>query len=145
MWGVPSIVCIPVICESTRIIYESMRHVGSSKIRKYTRHMWEYQDYNMGSTRTTWESFMTIGNSNIRMYTRIMWEYQNYNVWSTKISNVYVTLLDIKKAFDSVWIEGLLYTLFEIGFDRKLWKLIKELCNWAACSVKVGGMQNGSK
>ncbi len=35
-------------------------------------------------------------------------------------SDVYVVLLDIKKAFDSVWIDGLMYRLFEIGIDLKL-------------------------
>ncbi len=39
---------------------------------------------------------------------------------------MYVVLLDINKAFDSVWIDGLMYRLFEIGIDLKLWKLIKK-------------------
>ncbi len=41
-------------------------------------------------------------------------------------SDMYVVLLDIKKTFDSVWIDGLMYRLFEIGIDLKLWKLIKK-------------------
>ncbi len=32
-------------------------------------------------------------------------------------SDVYVVLLDINKAFDNVWIDGLMYRLFEIGID----------------------------
>ncbi len=54
-------------------------------------------------------------------------------------SDVYVVLLDIKKAFDSVWIDGLMYTLFEIGIDLKLWKLIKDYYSDAECYVKIGG------
>ncbi len=54
-------------------------------------------------------------------------------------SDVYVVLLDIKKAFDSVWIDGLMYRLFEIGIDLKLWKLMEDLYSDAECCVKIGG------
>ncbi len=54
-------------------------------------------------------------------------------------SDVYVVLLDIKKAFDSVWIDGFIKRLFEIGIDLKLWKLIKDLYSDAECCVKICG------
>ncbi len=43
----------------------------------------------------------------------------SYNV--ERENNVYEALLDIKKAFDSIWNKEPLYRLFEIGTDRKLW------------------------
>ena len=36
--------------------------------------------------------------------------------------------LDVRKAFDMVWIDGLLYTLFtELGIEGKMWLAIKDL------------------
>ncbi len=54
-------------------------------------------------------------------------------------SGVYVVLLDIKKAFDSAWIDGLMFRLFEISIDLKWWKLINDLYSNAECCVKIGG------
>ncbi len=34
-------------------------------------------------------------------------------------------LLDIHKAFDSVYIPGMLYTLYQTGIEGKLWRIIK--------------------
>ncbi len=45
-------------------------------------------------------------------------ETVSYNL--ERVSDVYVVLLDIKQAFDSVWIDDLMYRLFEIGIDLKL-------------------------
>ncbi len=53
-------------------------------------------------------------------------------------SSVYVCSLDLRKAFDSVWIDGLLYRLYEIEIDSKLWRLIRELYSGAQCCVKTG-------
>ncbi len=43
------------------------------------------------------------------------------------MSTVWVCLLDIRKAFDSVWIPGMLYTLYQTGIDGKLWRIIKDM------------------
>ena len=40
-------------------------------------------------------------------------------------SNTYVTFFDTRKAFDTVWVEGLLYMLFINGVKGKLWRLIR--------------------
>ena len=40
-------------------------------------------------------------------------------------SNTYVTFFDTKKAFDTVWIDGLLYMLYVYGIRGKLWRLIR--------------------
>ena len=39
--------------------------------------------------------------------------------------------LDVRKAFDIVWIDGLLFKLFtELGIERKMWLAIKDLLYW---------------
>ena len=40
-------------------------------------------------------------------------------------SSTYVTFFDTKKAFDTVWIEGLMFMLYVHGIRGKLWRLIR--------------------
>ena len=42
-------------------------------------------------------------------------------------STTYVALLDMERAFDNLWIEGLLYKLYLTGMDQILWRLLHEL------------------
>ena len=43
-------------------------------------------------------------------------------------SKVFGCFLDVRKAFDKVWIDGLLYKLFtELGIEGKMWLAIKDL------------------
>ena len=43
-------------------------------------------------------------------------------------SKVFSCFLDVQKAFDTIWIDGLLYKLYhELGINSKLWLIIKEL------------------
>ncbi len=46
-------------------------------------------------------------------------------------NSVYICSLHLRKAFDSVWIDGLLYRLYDIEIDAKLWILIWELYSGA--------------
>ena len=40
---------------------------------------------------------------------------------------VYVSMLDTKKAYDSVWQKGLFYILFEAGLNGKTWRMLMHL------------------
>ena len=53
---------------------------------------------------------------------------------------VYVAFLDIKKAFDSVWINGMLYKLFKLGVDKRLLRIISDSYNGFQCTVRVCGI-----
>ena len=50
-------------------------------------------------------------------------------------SKVFSCFLDVRKAFDTIWIDGLLYKLYHVlGINSKLWLIIKELyTNIYAC------------
>ncbi len=54
-------------------------------------------------------------------------------------TTVYVALLDVAKAFDSIWHNGLFYLLYKGGMDRKLWRLF--IISYASfkCCVSIGG------
>ncbi len=55
-------------------------------------------------------------------------------------SNVYVAFLDIQKAFDTVWHNGLLYKLYKLGIKGKLWQIIKHYYSNLKYCVKVNGV-----
>jgi hypothetical protein len=60
-----------------------------------------------------------------------------YNV--ERGSNVHVVLLDTRKAFDTVWQDGLFYQLHLMGMDKGLWKSLRNLYTDFQCAVRVGG------
>jgi hypothetical protein len=49
---------------------------------------------------------------------------------------LYIAFLDLSKAFDRVWREGLLAKLWESGIQGKPWHLIKEI-EQIPCSVNI--------
>ncbi len=52
-------------------------------------------------------------------------------------SPVHVVLVDTRKAFDQVWIDGVFYMLSHMGMDFCLWKLLRNLYTIVKCTVKV--------
>ena len=52
---------------------------------------------------------------------------------------VFSCFLDIEKAFDKVWWDGLLYKLYQFGIRDKLWHLFKEWLIGSKCRVLYDG------
>ena len=52
---------------------------------------------------------------------------------------VYVAFLDIKRAFDTGWVNGLLFKLLESGMRKKTWFLIHDSYKDYECAAYVGG------
>ena len=50
---------------------------------------------------------------------------------------VYACFVDFKKAFDSVWHEGLFYRILSYGIGGNLYSLIKSLYSKTSCSIKI--------
>ena len=67
-------------------------------------------------------------------------ECVSYNI--NRGCSVYGGFLDTSKAFDSVWINGLLYKMYELGIDFKVWKLIRNAYLGFKCSVNVNGQSS---
>ena len=57
---------------------------------------------------------------------------------------VYACFVDFRKAFDSVWHDGLLYKLLQIGVGECFYKLIKNLYSNSSCALKIGTNQTRS-
>ena len=55
-------------------------------------------------------------------------------------SKVFSCFLDVRKAFDTVWIDGILYKLFsELGIGGRMWKVIKDLYTNVKAQVLYAG------
>ena len=57
---------------------------------------------------------------------------------------VYACFVDFRKAFDSVWHDGLLYKLLQIGVGGCFYKLIQNLYSNSSCALKIGTSQTKS-
>ena len=70
----------------------------------------------------------------------LLQESINYN--RNKGENVYVAFLDIRKAFDTVWISGLLHKLFKMGMDPEAVMLIRESFTNFQCTTYISGKKS---
>ena len=50
---------------------------------------------------------------------------------------LYTCFIDLKKAYDSVWHEGLFYKMEENGFSGKMVDLIRDIYRKTKCSVRI--------
>ena len=53
--------------------------------------------------------------------------------------NVYATFFDTRKAFDTVWIDGLFYLLYSKGIRGKLWRLLRKAYLGSLTAILVNG------
>ena len=51
---------------------------------------------------------------------------------------VYACFIDFRKAFDSVWHEGLFHRILSYDIGGKFYDLIKSLYSTSTCSIKLG-------
>ena len=56
---------------------------------------------------------------------------------------VFVAYYDVSKAFDSVWIDGLFFQLYNLGIRDSLWRILYKMYLNFACCIKIGN-QNSS-
>ena len=64
-----------------------------------------------------------------------------YNLEHSK--KIFVTFLDVSKAFDSVWTEGLFYQLRNLGVVGKLWRILYFSYLDFQCKVRIQDKLSG--
>ena len=69
-------------------------------------------------------------------------EIISYNLERSK--PVYVVLLDVRKAFDTVWQDGLFFKLYNYGLSGKTWRILRKLFENFKCCVQVAGQLSES-
>ena len=54
----------------------------------------------------------------------------------------YVALLDVQKAFDTVWHNGLFYKLYQYGIQDNTWRILRKWYDSSSCTVLWDGEQS---
>ena len=65
----------------------------------------------------------------------------NKHVYQTKNGKIFTCSIDFKKAFDSIWHEGLYYRLLHCGIVGKMYDLVKSMYLLNMYAVKFGDEQ----
>ena len=60
------------------------------------------------------------------------------HVSATRQGKIYACLVDFKKAYNTVWYEGLFTKLSKVNIEGQFLKLIESLYRQSCCAVKVG-------
>ena len=47
--------------------------------------------------------------------------------------------IDVKKAYDTVWWNGLWKRLWDIGVKGKMWRVLRDMYRDSKCKIRVGG------
>ena len=71
----------------------------------------------------------------------LLQEIVNHNL--ERGSSVYIGTLDVKKAYDSVWIDGLFYQLYNIGIQGKTWRILRQMYKGFQCCVQLENTRSG--
>lgn len=58
-------------------------------------------------------------------------------------SRLYVCFLDVRKAFDCVWHDGLFYKLYNMGIDKAIFSILQNLYTGMSSCVKFKGCKSG--
>ena len=66
------------------------------------------------------------------------------HVINKKKGRIYACFIDFKKAFDSIWHDGLLLRLLQYNISGNFYKLIKNLYSKSSCFVKLGSKRTKS-
>ena len=53
--------------------------------------------------------------------------------------NVFVTFLDVSKAYNTVWTDGLFFQLHEMGISGKIWRLMYQAYQDFQCQIRIEG------
>ena len=57
-------------------------------------------------------------------------------------SKVFVAYFDVSKAFDSVWIDGLFFQLYNLGIKDSLWRMLYKMYIEFSCCVRIGNLNS---
>ncbi len=62
----------------------------------------------------------------------------NKHVKQTKNGKIFACFIDFKKAFDSIWHDGLYYKLLQSGVGGKVYDIIKSMYSNNKCAIRIG-------
>jgi hypothetical protein len=70
----------------------------------------------------------------------VLQEMINHNV--ERGSKIYCCFLDSTKAFDTVWLDGLFFKLYNVGMKGKSWRILRRWCGNIKCCVSLNGKKS---